>query len=48
MDTQSLELSKWNCKYHLLCAPKYSSQEIYGIYGRDYGVSQRKKFIDDF
>ena len=30
MDTQSLSHTKWECKYHLVFAPKYRRQVIYG------------------
>lgn len=29
-DIQSLAHSKWNCKYHIVFAPKYRRQVIYG------------------
>ena len=29
-DNNSLEHTKWNCKYHIVFAPKYRRQEIYG------------------
>ena len=30
MDTNSLAHTKWNCKYHIVFAPKYRRQVIYG------------------
>ena len=30
MDTNSLSHTKWNCKYHVVFAPKYRIQVIYG------------------
>lgn len=30
MDNSSLAHSKWNCKYHIVFAPKYRRQIIYG------------------
>ena len=30
MDNNSLAHSKWECKYHLVFAPKYRRQVIYG------------------
>ena len=30
MDSNSLAHSKWNCKYHIVFAPKYRRQVIYG------------------
>lgn len=29
MDTDSLAHTKWNCKYHIVFAPKYRRKEIY-------------------
>ena len=29
-DNHSLSHSKWNCKYHIVFAPKYRRQVIYG------------------
>ena len=29
-DISSLAHSKWNCKYHIVFAPKYRRQVIYG------------------
>ena len=41
-DTQSLAHSKWRCKYHLVFAPKYRRQVIYGKIKTDIGVILRK------
>ncbi len=30
MDNQSLTHTRWNCKYHIVFAPKYRRQVIYG------------------
>jgi putative transposase len=30
MDNSSLSHTKWNCKYHIIFAPKYRRQVIYG------------------
>ena len=30
LDTDSLAHTKWNCKYHIVFAPKYRRQVIYG------------------
>lgn len=30
MDSNSLAHTKWNCKYHIVFAPKYRRKEIYG------------------
>ncbi|SFB30811.1 IS200/IS605 family transposase, partial [Clostridium frigidicarnis] len=42
MDTQSLAHSKWNCKYHIVFAPKYRRQIIYGKIKVDIGKILRK------
>jgi len=34
-DTNSLAHTKWNCKYHIVLAPKYRRQVIYGKIKRD-------------
>ena len=34
--------SKWNCKYHIVFAPKYRRQVIYGKIYKDIGVILRK------
>ena len=34
-DTNSLSHSKWNCKYHIVFAPKYRRQAIYGKIKKD-------------
>ena len=36
-DNNSLAHSKWNCKYHIVFAPKYRRQVIYGKIKRDIG-----------
>lgn len=38
----SLAHSKWNCKYHIVFAPKYRRQVIYGKIKADIGVILRK------
>lgn len=38
----SLSHSKWNCKYHIVFAPKYRRQVIYGRIYKDIGVILRK------
>ena len=38
----SLAHSKWNCKYHIVFAPKYRRQVIYGKIYKDIGVILRK------
>ena len=41
-DIHSLSHSKWNCKYHIVFAPKYRRQVIYGKIRVDIGVILRK------
>ena len=38
----SLARSKWNCKYHIVFAPKYRRQVIFGKIYKDIGVILRK------
>ena len=38
----SLAHTKWNCKYHIVFAPKYRRQVIYGKIYKDIGVILRK------
>lgn len=38
----SLSHTKWNCKYHLVFAPKYRRQAIYGKVKEDIGKMLRK------
>lgn len=42
MDNNSLEHSKWNWKYHIVFAPKYRRQIIYGTIKSDIGQILRK------
>ncbi len=42
MDNNSLAHSKWNCKYHIVFAPKYRRQIIYGTIKSDIGKILRK------
>jgi len=42
LDIQSLAHSKWNCKYHIVFAPKYRRQVIYGQIRKDIGTILRK------
>ena len=37
MDTESLAHTKWNCNYHIVFAPKYRMQVIYGKLKKDIG-----------
>ena len=41
-DVQSLAHTKWNCKYHVVFAPKYRRKEIYGKLKADIGQIIRK------
>ena len=40
--TNSLAHTKWNCKYHIVFAPKYRRQVIYGKIKADIGKIIRK------
>ena len=42
LDTESLAHTKWNCKYHIVFAPKYRRQVIYGKIKSDIGQILRK------
>ena len=42
LDTNSLAHTKWNCKYHIVFAPKYRRQVIYGKIKVDIGKMLRK------
>lgn len=37
MDRNSLSHTRWNCKYHIVFAPKYRRQVIYGRLKQDIG-----------
>ena len=37
MDKSSLAHTRWNCKYHIVFAPKYRRQVIYGKLKREIG-----------
>jgi len=48
MDKESLSHTSWNCKYHIVFAPKYRRQVIYGKIRTDIGkilrmLCQRKE-----
>ena len=36
-DNESLSHTRWNCKYHIVFAPKYRRQIIYGKYKSSIG-----------
>jgi len=42
LDKHSLSHTKWNCKYHVVFAPKYRRQAIYGKIRKDIGKILRK------
>lgn len=41
-DINSLAHSKYECKYHIVFAPKYRRMAIYGQYKRDIGIILRQ------
>lgn len=41
-DINSLAHTKWNCKYHIVFAPKYRRQAIFGAIKKDIGEILRK------
>jgi putative transposase len=41
-DINSLAHTKWNCKYHIVFAPKYRRQAIFGGIKKDIGEILRK------
>ena len=42
LDTNSLAHTQWECKYHIVFAPKYRRQIIYGKIKQDIGQILRK------
>ena len=42
MDNNTLSHTKWNCKYHVVFAPKYRRQAIYGKLKADIGKILRE------
>ena len=42
IDTNSIAHTTWNCKYHIVFAPKYRRQVIYGKINGDIGQIIRK------
>ncbi len=42
MSNNSLAHTKWNCKYHIVFAPKYRRQVIYGQLKKDIGAIIRR------
>ena len=50
MDNNSLAHTKWNCKYHIVFAPKYRRKIIYGELKKDIAnilsmLCKRKEWI---
>ena len=41
-DTNSLAHTKWNCKYHIVFAPKYRRKVFYGEKRREIGKILRQ------
>ena len=41
-DSKSLSHTKWNCKYHIMFAPKYRRQIVYGKIKTDIGKILRQ------
>ncbi len=42
LDKESLAHTQWNCKYHIVFAPKYRRQVIYGKIKKYIGIMLRK------
>ena len=42
MDNNSLAHTKWECKYHIVFAPKYRRKEIYGKLRQEIGLILRE------
>ena len=42
MDSESLAHTKWNCKYHIVFAPKYRRQVVYGRLRTEIGKILRE------
>ena len=42
IDTNSIAHTTWNCKYHIVFAPKYRRQIMYGKIKTDIGMMLRK------
>lgn len=43
-NVNSLAHTKWNCKYHIVFAPKYRRQVIYGKLKQDIGKLLRQLY----
>ena len=42
LDTDSLAHTTWECKYHIVFAPKFRRKEIYGTLKREIGMILRE------
>ena len=42
MEEQSLDHTRWNCKYHIVFAPKFRRKIVYGKYRKEIGLILRK------
>ena len=54
MDKNSLSHTQWECKYHIVFAPKFRRKVVYVCKDstkvqcvRNYGISERKKVAND-
>jgi len=47
MDNSSLAHTKWDCKYHLVFAPKYRRKIIYKDIKADVGLMPKKRDRDN-
>lgn len=45
-DNHSLSHSKWNCKYHIVFAPKYRRQVVYGQLKADIGKKYCEHYVN--
>ena len=48
LDIESLAHTKWNCKYHIVFAPKYRRQIIYGKIKQDIVDKRGRTFFVNF
>ena len=47
MDNNSLSHTKWNCKYHIVFAPKYRRKVAYGKIKQDI-INKENKFLIEY
>jgi len=45
LDTKSLSHTRWNCKYHIVFAPKYRRRLIYGKIKKDPAQVPEKSLL---